>query len=160
MGAEPSLPASRKKVMVVNVNPYETGFDENSHVMKFSAVAKGVMTVKRGPDAVAADLMTLPSVPSLPIDFKIPEIKKAKPEPRLVRVSLIDNGDEEEVLYEGATIVLILSTFSARAKLTTNEGSGSRRRRSGRRRWRRRRVCECSARRIEQSADSREFLAL
>jgi hypothetical protein len=29
--------------------------------MKFSAVAKGVMTVKRGPDAVAAaDLMTLP----------------------------------------------------------------------------------------------------
>lgn len=89
-----------KAVMVVNVNPYETGFDENSHVMKFSAVAKGVMTVKRGPDAVAADLMTLPSVPSLPIDFKIPEIKKAKPEPRLVRVSLIDNGDEEEVLYE------------------------------------------------------------
>ncbi|GAA5963860.1 hypothetical protein JCM8115_006357 [Rhodotorula mucilaginosa] len=90
-----------KAVMVVNVNPYETGFDENSHVMKFSAVAKGVMTVKRGPDAVAAaDLMTLPPVPSLPIDFKIPEIKKAKPEPRLVRVSLIDNGDEEEVLYE------------------------------------------------------------
>lgn len=93
--------------MVVNVNPYETGFDENSHVMKFSAVAKGVMTVKRGPDA-AADLMTLPPVPSLPIDFKIPEIKKAKPEPRLVRISLIDNGDEEEVLYEGATFVLIL----------------------------------------------------
>ena len=93
--------------MVVNVNPYETGFDENSHVMKFSAVAKGVMTVKRGPDAVAAaDLMTLPPVPSLPIDFKIPEIKKAEPEPRLVRVSLIDNGDEEEVLYEGATRAL------------------------------------------------------
>ncbi|GAA5880323.1 hypothetical protein JCM3774_006728 [Rhodotorula dairenensis] len=86
-----------KAVMVVNVNPYETGFDENSHVMKFSAVAKGVMTVQRGPDA---DLSALPPVPSLPIDFKIPEIKKAKPEPRLVRVSLVDNGDEEEVLYE------------------------------------------------------------
>lgn len=84
--------------MVVNVNPYETGFDENSHVMKFSAVAKGVMTVKRGSEA---ELTTVPPVPSLPIDFKIPEIKKAKPEPRLVRVSLIDNGDEEEVLYEG-----------------------------------------------------------
>lgn len=94
--------------MVVNVNPYETGFDENSHVMKFSAVAKGVMTVKRGLDAATADLTTLPPVPSLPIDFKIPEIKKAKPEPRLVRVSLIDNGDEEEVLYEGANIVLTL----------------------------------------------------
>jgi hypothetical protein len=23
--------------MIVNVNPYDTGFDENSHVMKFSA---------------------------------------------------------------------------------------------------------------------------
>ncbi|GAA5991219.1 hypothetical protein JCM10908_006590 [Rhodotorula pacifica] len=86
-----------KAVMVVNVNPYETGFDENSHVMKFSAVAKGVMTVKRGPDAY---LSALPPVPTLPIDFKIPEIKKANPEPRLVRVSLVDNGDEEEVLYE------------------------------------------------------------
>ncbi|KAG8890684.1 hypothetical protein FRB98_006188 [Tulasnella sp. 332] len=30
--------------MIVNVNPYDTGFDENSHVMKFSALAKGVTT--------------------------------------------------------------------------------------------------------------------
>jgi hypothetical protein len=26
--------------MIVNVNPYDTGFDENSHVMKFSALAR------------------------------------------------------------------------------------------------------------------------
>lgn len=30
--------------MIVNVNPYDTGFDENSHVMKFSALAKEVTT--------------------------------------------------------------------------------------------------------------------
>ena len=30
--------------MIVNVNPYDTGFDENSHVMRFSAVAREVQT--------------------------------------------------------------------------------------------------------------------
>lgn len=29
--------------MIVNVNPYDTGFDENSHVMRFAAVAREVM---------------------------------------------------------------------------------------------------------------------
>lgn len=87
--------------MVVNVNPYETGFDENSHVMKFSAVAKGVMTVKREPEAYHT---ALAPGPSLPIDFEIPEIKKAKPEPRLVRISLVDDGEEQEVLYEGKPV--------------------------------------------------------
>ncbi|BGP56583.1 hypothetical protein JCM8202v2_004209 [Rhodotorula sphaerocarpa] len=86
-----------KAVMVVNVNPHETGFDENSHVMKFSAVAKGVMTVKRDHEA---DLAALPPVPSIPLDFRIPEVKKAEPEPRLVRVSLADDGAEQEILYE------------------------------------------------------------
>lgn len=31
--------------MIVNVNPYDTGFDENVHVMKFSALAREVCTV-------------------------------------------------------------------------------------------------------------------
>lgn len=30
--------------MIVNVNPYDTGFDENSHVMRFSALAREVCT--------------------------------------------------------------------------------------------------------------------
>ncbi|KAH7883877.1 kinesin-domain-containing protein, partial [Phlebopus sp. FC_14] len=34
-----------KVAMIVNVNPYDTGFDENSHVMKFSALAREVSTV-------------------------------------------------------------------------------------------------------------------
>jgi hypothetical protein len=33
--------------MVVNINPFDTGFDENSHVMKFAAVAKDVATWRR-----------------------------------------------------------------------------------------------------------------
>lgn len=30
--------------MIVNVNPYDTGFDENSHVMKFAALTREVLT--------------------------------------------------------------------------------------------------------------------
>lgn len=30
--------------MMIHVNPYDTGFDENSHVMKFSAVAREIQT--------------------------------------------------------------------------------------------------------------------
>ncbi|KIJ45660.1 hypothetical protein M422DRAFT_75069 [Sphaerobolus stellatus SS14] len=36
---------SGKAVMIVNVNPYDTGFDENSHVMKFASLAREVTTV-------------------------------------------------------------------------------------------------------------------
>lgn len=30
--------------MIVNVNPYDTGYDENSHVMKFAALTREVCT--------------------------------------------------------------------------------------------------------------------
>ncbi|KAI9485564.1 MAG: kinesin motor domain-containing protein [Benjaminiella poitrasii] len=42
-----SFEGDGKAVMVVNVNPFNTGFDENSHVMKFAAVAKDVATWRR-----------------------------------------------------------------------------------------------------------------
>ena len=70
--------------MIVNVNPYETGFDENSHVMKFSAVAKQVMTVKN----------------TLPI---LPEVEEEESRaPRVVRLSMIDGGEEHDIVYEGS----------------------------------------------------------
>ncbi|OBZ85861.1 Kinesin-like protein KIF23 [Choanephora cucurbitarum] len=42
-----SFEGDGKAVMVVNVNPFDTGFDENSHVMKFAAVAKDVATWRK-----------------------------------------------------------------------------------------------------------------
>lgn len=44
--------------IVVNVNPYDTGYDENSHVMRFAALAREVVTT--APTAVAR---ALPSAP-------------------------------------------------------------------------------------------------
>jgi kinesin family protein 20 len=40
------LEADRRglQVMIVNVNPYDTGFDENSHVMRFSSIAREIQT--------------------------------------------------------------------------------------------------------------------
>lgn len=46
-----------RAVMIVNVNPYDTGFDENVHVMKFAALAREVCT---NPAA------TVPRVPPSP----------------------------------------------------------------------------------------------
>lgn len=37
--------------MIVNVNPYDTGYDENSHVMKFAALTREVCTT--APTAVS-----------------------------------------------------------------------------------------------------------
>ncbi|KAJ9475259.1 Kinesin [Pseudozyma hubeiensis] len=48
-----------KAVMIVNANPYDTGFDENSHVMKFSAIAKEV-AVPRSMGPVTKMLPPLP----------------------------------------------------------------------------------------------------
>jgi kinesin family protein 20 len=81
----PEQLAPNPQVMIVNVNPYETSFDENSHVMKFSAVAKGIMTVKNN----------VP-VPVLPV-LATPVRK----EPRVVRLSIVEGGEEEDVIYEG-----------------------------------------------------------
>lgn len=68
--------------MVVNVNPYDTGFDENSHVMKFSAVAKGVLTAKD----------------QRPVVVPLPPKEK---EVRVVRLSMVEGEEEEDVIYEG-----------------------------------------------------------
>ncbi|RCH88446.1 hypothetical protein CU098_007075 [Rhizopus stolonifer] len=45
-----------KAVIVVNVNPFDTGYDENIHVMRFAAVAKDVMTSLQ-PSKKQKDLM-------------------------------------------------------------------------------------------------------
>lgn len=48
--------------MIVNVNPYDTGFDENSHVMKFSALAREISTVVN--NAPVPRVHTSPSKPT------------------------------------------------------------------------------------------------
>ncbi|KZT06295.1 kinesin-domain-containing protein [Laetiporus sulphureus 93-53] len=53
-----------RAVMILNVNPYDTGYDENSHVMKFAALAREVCTV--APTATSRPLPVLKDKPERP----------------------------------------------------------------------------------------------
>ncbi|KDQ13705.1 hypothetical protein BOTBODRAFT_133259 [Botryobasidium botryosum FD-172 SS1] len=64
-----------RAVMIVNVNPYDTGFEENSHVMRFSALAREVATVTHKP--------------------QLPSLKKPEPVTRKVTLSFAGTGDRK-----------------------------------------------------------------
>ncbi|TFK93524.1 kinesin-domain-containing protein [Polyporus arcularius HHB13444] len=76
-----------RAVMIVNVNPYDTGFDENVHVMKFAALAREVCT---NPAA------TVPRVPPSPTK---PQANGTRPPSashrRKVTISLGGRGKKE-----------------------------------------------------------------
>ncbi|KAG8951446.1 hypothetical protein FRC00_007255 [Tulasnella sp. 408] len=84
-----------KAVMIVNVNPYDTGFDENSHVMKFAALARDVTTnvaQNKTPVGVVIAPTTAPKAPP-----KIPPARRT--------VSIVvapKDGPSKETLWEVA----------------------------------------------------------
>ncbi|EMD41577.1 hypothetical protein CERSUDRAFT_146637, partial [Gelatoporia subvermispora B] len=71
-----------RAVMIVNVNPYDTGFDENSHVMKFAALARDVRTnpVVNAPRAVA-------TLPKAKPNLSAARYKEVVPHRRKVTIS-------------------------------------------------------------------------
>lgn len=67
--------------MIVNVNPYDTGYDENSHVMKFAALAREVYVtpapapMQRIPPPVGPGKMHGNTIKELgPLTLKDPDI--------------------------------------------------------------------------------------
>lgn len=75
---QPFFTGEGRTVMIVNANPYDTGFDENSHVMKFSAVAKEVQIVRnaepgreRAVHRVQSKALPFPSTDAQP-DYSTP----------------------------------------------------------------------------------------
>ena len=53
--------------MIVNVNPFDTGYDENSHVMKFAALAREVYVT---PVPVPTRRLPASGIPSSPVKAK------------------------------------------------------------------------------------------
>ena len=49
-----------RTVMIVNINPYDTGFDENAHVMRFAALAREVNDLRAARASLVALLRRLP----------------------------------------------------------------------------------------------------
>ena len=88
--------------MIINVNPYDTGYDENSHVMKFAALAKEV-SVNPAP----APVQKLPYIPGKsqgakikqlgPLTLKGPEINPTPYTRRKVTVSIGGKGQRERL---------------------------------------------------------------
>ncbi|KIK70421.1 hypothetical protein GYMLUDRAFT_32426 [Collybiopsis luxurians FD-317 M1] len=85
-------------VMIVNVNPYDTGYDENSHVMKFAALAREVYVnplpapVHRAPAlTVGPGKTTGKTIKKLgPLTLNDPEIA---PQPFRRKVTISMGGD-------------------------------------------------------------------
>jgi kinesin family protein 20 len=83
--------------MIVNVNPYDTGYDENSHVMKFAALAREVYVtpapapMQRIPPLVGRDRMHGNAIKQLgPLTLKDPDIVP-HPYSRKVTISIGGN---------------------------------------------------------------------
>lgn len=87
------------QVMIVNVNPYDTGFDENSHVMRFSAVAREVQTT-------AANKVTFPGLGlKRQISSQFSALKQAVSGPMKIKVvvPVLPKVIEGEASAAGAT---------------------------------------------------------
>jgi kinesin family protein 20 len=87
------------QVMIVNVNPYDTGFDENSHVMRFSAVAREVQTT-------AANKVTFPGLGlKRQISSQFSALKQAVSGPMKIKVvvPVLPKVVEGEASAAGAT---------------------------------------------------------
>jgi kinesin family member 20 len=79
--------------MIVNVNPYDTGFDENTHVMRFAAVAREVHIT-----AAPAPVRSLP-VPAAPK----PPSKKAPAFPTLIPPKAKEVRRRQVIVTSGGT---------------------------------------------------------
>jgi kinesin family protein 20 len=84
--------------MIVNVNPYDTGYDENSHVMKFAALAREVYTTP-----AAAPMQRVPSSPTRSTATTNPAWKNRGPlkDPEIVPLPYVKRTVTIEVRGKG-----------------------------------------------------------
>lgn len=100
--------------MIVNVNPYDTGYDENSHVMKFAALAREVYVnpapapVQRAP-MVGPGKTTGKIIKTLgPMTLNDPEMAP-KPFTRKVTISMDGNNNGRK--YSEAVLEVLEGQF-------------------------------------------------
>lgn len=113
-----------RQVMIVNVNPYDTGFEENSNVMKFAALARDVTTNILAPRPKSI----------LAVNVNSPRATPVKPPPRRVMVSL--GGKQKSY---GTTVVEVVEEGTLNCTPGFHRSPDSRGRSGGRTRSRRNR---------------------
>ena len=97
---------------MIHVNPFDTGFDENSHVMRFSAVARDIFTTTHTPAKFVARKpeMLPPATPSGIARPAIPhEMLKAGPTaPARAEETVVVHAPEEEGVVDRAQESVVL----------------------------------------------------
>lgn len=83
--------------MMIHVNPYDTGFDENSHVMKFSAVAREIQTTTLTASQRYAGVVRRSEVPASPA-VGGPFVRKAIPEAMRSQAPAVTDEDDDEII--------------------------------------------------------------
>lgn len=73
--------------MIININPYDTGFDENSNVMKFAALAREV--------AIAAPTQRVPPTGRAKVPGNMGKLQSTGSHHRKVLLSTYGRGDRQ-----------------------------------------------------------------
>lgn len=104
-----------KAVMIVNANPFDTGFDENSHVMKFSAIAKDVATTRQHTVVSKA----LPSLPKSKLSVSIDDSDKSRSDvaPDITIIEQDDQMSDDETDHDPFVDMLVEKHEELRHKL-------------------------------------------
>ncbi|KAF5375059.1 hypothetical protein D9758_000107 [Tetrapyrgos nigripes] len=112
-----------RTVVIVNVNPYDTGYDENSHVMKFAALAREVYTTPAPAPVHQAPVITGPGklqgkvIKKLgPLTLNDPEVV---PKPFGRKVTLSMGGGSSKKQSEA--VVEVLEVDETQDKSNTDE---------------------------------------
>lgn len=80
--------------MIVHVNPYDTGFEENSHIMRFASIAREVQTTASNPITRAFQKMK--------IKVPVPAAARTVSNSSLTSPKLTSVMEREFELVEGA----------------------------------------------------------
>jgi len=73
--------------VIININPYDTGFDENSNVMKFAALAREV--------SIAAPTQRVPPTGRAKAPGNMRNLQSTGPHHRKVLLSAYGRGDRQ-----------------------------------------------------------------
>jgi kinesin family member 20 len=117
--------------MIVNVNPYDTGFDENSHVMKFAALAREVYTLKgaqRDPSPTKPVLGSVSNAKKRELEVAHPSLVNSKTTKRKVTIEGRDKGRKTETvleIFEGCFVCLSITHDADRARTEDEDKGGS-----------------------------------
>lgn len=108
--------------MIVNINPYDTGYDENSHVMKFASLAREITVTPAAAPMQKAPPVPIFQGPGKPRGHKFKDISgpplkgpDVAPNPGYRRKVTISMGGEKGRVVSQTVLEVLEGRFCVRA---------------------------------------------